>query len=80
MANVKIYTTLTCPYCKKAKEFFQSSNIEFEEIDVGASRDAMEFLAEKGFMGVPVIAIDEEYLQGFDEKVKQRIKEALGRK
>ncbi|HHT9126207.1 MAG TPA: glutaredoxin family protein [Candidatus Brocadiia bacterium] len=78
MANVKIYTTPTCPYCKKAKEFFKSSNIAFEELDVSANRAAMEFLAEKGFMGVPVIAIDEEYIQGFDERVKQRIKEALG--
>lgn len=78
MANVKIFTTQTCPYCKKAKEFFQSSNIEFEEIDVGANREAMELLAEKGFMGVPVIAVNEEYMQGFDEKVKQRVKEALG--
>ncbi|HLG30167.1 MAG TPA: glutaredoxin domain-containing protein [Candidatus Brocadiales bacterium] len=78
MANVKIYTTPTCPFCKKAKDFFKSSNIAFEEIDVSKSKDAMEFLAEKGFMGVPVIAIGEEYIQGFDEKVKQRIKEALG--
>jgi glutaredoxin len=78
MADVKIYTTQACAYCKKAKEFFKSSNIEFEEIDVGANRDAMELLADKGFMGVPVIAVKGEFLQGFDEKVKQRVKEALG--
>lgn len=78
MANVKIYTTPTCPFCKKAKDFFKSSNIDFEEINVSASREAMEFLAEKGFMGVPVITINEEFIQGFDEKTKQKIKEALG--
>ncbi len=78
MANVKLYTTPTCSYCKKAKEFLQSSNIGFEEIDVSASRTDMEFLAEKGFMGVPIIAVNEEYIQGFDESVKQKIKDALG--
>lgn len=77
MANIKIYTTPTCPHCKEAKAFLQASNIEYEEVNVLTDRAAMEFLAGKGFMGVPVIAIGEELVQGFDEGVKQKIQAAL---
>ncbi|MDP2735824.1 MAG: glutaredoxin family protein, partial [bacterium] len=44
MADVTIYTTPTCVYCKAAKEFFKENNVEYEEKDVAAdeaARDAM---------------------------------------
>ncbi|MEK7539613.1 MAG: glutaredoxin family protein, partial [Patescibacteria group bacterium] len=33
-AQVTVYSTPTCPYCKMAKEFFQHHGVEFESIDV----------------------------------------------
>jgi glutaredoxin len=55
MANVKVYSTLTCPWCKVTKDYLRSRNVPFEDIDVGLNRTA-----------APVVAIDGEVVIGFD--------------
>ena len=65
---IKVYSTPTCPYCSMLKEFLRRNNIEFEEIDVAANRDAaVEMIAKSGQMGVPVIDIDGTVVIGFNE-------------
>lgn len=67
MNNVKIYTTPYCHYCKMAKEFFKSKNIQYEEYDVMQDikrRD--EMIAKTGQLGVPVIEINGKIVIGFD--------------
>jgi len=50
------------------KEFLRRNNIEFEEIDVAANRDAaVEMIAKSGQIGVPVIDIDGTVVIGFNE-------------
>jgi glutaredoxin len=39
MANVKVYSTPTCPYCIRAKEYLKQSNISFENIDVSSDQE-----------------------------------------
>ena len=74
--NVKVYSTSTCPYCVKAKQFLKDNNIEFENIDVGANPDkAQEMVDKSGQMGVPVLEIDGKIVTGFD---KDAISKALG--
>lgn len=76
MADVKIYTTSTCPYCTMAEDFLKENNINYTEIDVGANREkADEMIKKSGQMGVPVIEINGEIIIGFDKK---RISELLG--
>ena len=76
MANVKVYSTPTCPYCKMAKQFLTENNIEFENIDVAANQAAtQEMIAKSGQMGVPVLIIDGKVIVGFD---KGKIKKLLG--
>jgi len=66
--KVLIYTTETCPYCIKAKEYLGSHNIEFEVVDVSADRDRVQEMIDKsGQMGVPVLDIDGEIIIGFDK-------------
>jgi len=75
MAKVKVYSTPTCPWCKKAKDFLAENKIEFENIDVSSDQKASEEMVEKsGQMGVPVIDIDGTVIVGFDQ---EKIKEAL---
>ena len=38
--KVKIYTTPTCPFCIKTKEFLTQHNIEYEEINVAGNPEA----------------------------------------
>ena len=67
MTKVKIYSTLTCPYCTTLKEFLKERGVEFEEIDVSQDEKAMKEMVEKtGQMGVPVMDIDGEIVIGFD--------------
>ena len=74
--NVKVYSTATCPYCIKAKQFLKDNNIEFENIDVGENPEkAQEMVDKSGQMGVPVLDIDGKIILGFD---KDAIKESLG--
>ncbi len=74
--NVKVYSTSTCPFCIRAKQFLKDNNIAFEDIDVAADDMAAKEMVEKsGQMGVPVLDIEGEIIVGFD---KERIKAALG--
>jgi glutaredoxin 3 len=75
MATVKIYSTPTCPWCKKAKAYFKENKIEFTDVDVSSDEAAQKEMVEKsGQMGVPVIDIDGKILVGFDQA---KIEEAL---
>ncbi len=73
---VKIYSTPTCPWCIRTKQFLKDNNITFEDIDVSNNQQAAEEMVQKsGQMGVPVLDINGEIILGFD---KERIKAALG--
>jgi glutaredoxin-like YruB-family protein len=74
--QVKIYSTPTCPYCIRVKQFLKENKIVFEDLDVSSSQEAAEEMIQKsGQMTVPVLDIDGEIIMGFD---KERIKQALG--
>jgi glutaredoxin-like YruB-family protein len=74
--NVTVYSTATCPFCIRVKQFLKENGIAYTDIDV--SRDyakAQEMIKKTGQMAVPVIDIDGEIVVGFD---KEKIKELLG--
>ncbi len=74
--KVKIYSTPTCPYCVRAKQFLKESNITYEDFDVAANHVAAQEMVDKsGQMGVPVLDIEGEIIIGFD---KDKIRAALG--
>lgn len=74
--KVMVYSTPTCPFCIRAKQFLKDNKIQFEDIDVSADEGkANEMIKKSGQMGVPVIDIDGEFIVGFD---KEKIKEVLG--
>ncbi|HLC82557.1 MAG TPA: glutaredoxin domain-containing protein [Bacteroidia bacterium] len=75
MTKVKIYSTPTCPFCKRAKEFFKKHNVEYEDVNVAENEKSRDEMVEKsGQMGVPVIEIGDKIIVGFDE---QELKKAL---
>ena len=67
--KVIIYTSPTCIWCKKAKEWFKEHKVKYEEHDVSVDDKAREKMIEKSEqMGVPVILIDDQVIVGFDEQ------------
>ena len=66
--KVKIYSTPTCIWCNRTKEFLKENKIPFASIDVGKSRkNAQEMFKISGQMGTPVIDINGKIIVGFDE-------------
>lgn len=75
MADIKVYTTSTCPWCTVVKDFLTQHGQEFIEVDVGTDQKAaMEMVQKSGQMGVPQVEIDGQIIVGFNEPA---IREAL---
>ena len=68
MANVTVYSTQTCPWCDKLKDYLKEKGVEFESIDVGEDQEkAKEMVEKSGQMGVPVSDINGTIIVGFDK-------------
>jgi len=67
--EIKIYTTPTCTWCQRLKEWLKKKKVSFQDLDVIESDTYRDELIEKsGQMAVPVIEIGGEIIIGFDEK------------
>lgn len=65
--SVTVYSTPTCPWCYKAKEFLTQNKIKFKDIDVSQNQEAADEMVKKsGQMGVPVIDANSTIIIGFD--------------
>ena len=74
--TVTVYSTPTCPFCIRAKQYLKDNNILFTDYDVGSDpTKAQEMIKKSGQMGVPVIEVEGKIVVGFD---KEKIKEVLG--
>ncbi len=69
MTKIKVYSTPTCPWCVKLKEFLKEKNVEYEDIDVSVDHEAAKEMMEKsGQMGVPQTEINGKVIVGFDKE------------
>jgi glutaredoxin-like YruB-family protein len=76
MPNIKVFSTSTCSYCIRAKEYLKSRGVDFQNVDVATDKAGLdEMMRVSGQMGVPVIIIDGEVIVGFD---RDRIETKLG--
>ena len=74
--KVIVYSTKTCPWCKKTKEFLKANKIPFTNKDVGTNQKyATEMIEKSGQQGVPVTDINGKIIVGFKEG---ELKRALG--
>jgi len=74
---IKVYSTNACPWCVKVKNYLNSENIEFQEMNVHDDMVAREEMIKKSNqMSVPVLDIDNNIIIGFD---KTAILKALGK-
>ena len=72
--KITVYSTPTCPYCHKVKDFLKEKKIEFKDIDVASDHTAAKEMIEKsGQMGVPVLDIDGKIIIGFDQKAIEEV-------
>lgn len=76
MAKVRIYTTSGCNFCHQAMDYLKEKGVEFESFDVGADKDAYQEMRKisGGLRSVPILAIEDKVIVGFD---RPAIEEAL---
>ncbi len=66
--KVTVYSTPTCPYCKRAKDYLTRKGIAFTEYNVAEDREkAKEMIEKSKQMGVPVIVVGEDVITGFNQ-------------
>jgi len=74
MVDVIVYSAPNCPWCVIAKKFLKDHNIDFKEIDVSEDEAAAkEMMQKSGQMGVPVIAVDDNMIVGFNEAQLKKV-------
>ena len=74
--EVKVYSTPTCPWCKKVKQFLDANGIAYQDFNVAQDHAARDEMVKKSSQtAVPTIFIDGEIVVGFNEPV---LKEKLG--
>lgn len=72
--RVVIFTTPTCPWCRRAKQYLTQQGVRFREVDVtrdpSAARDLVRIT---GQTGVPVILVGNRPIVGFDKPQLDRL-------
>ena len=66
--KVLVYSTPTCPYCKRVKDYLTRKGASFSDYNVAEDREkAKEMIDKSKQMGVPVIIIDDDVVVGFNQ-------------
>ena len=65
---VRIYSTPTCVYCSKVKDYLREHQVRFVDYDISRDeRKAEEMIHKSRQMGVPVIDYNGSIIVGFDK-------------
>ncbi|HBH12916.1 MAG: Glutaredoxin [Clostridiales bacterium 38_11] len=76
MSKIVVYSSNTCPHCVSAKDYLKSKGIEYIEKNVSTDMEARKELMGMGYMGVPIILVDDKVIEGFNKaKLDELIKE-----
>ena len=74
--KVIIFTTTTCPWCARTKQYLQSRKILYKEVNIERDKQAAnEMVRKSGQQGVPQLWIDGRPVVGFN---RQKIDNLLG--
>ena len=72
--RVLVYTTRTCSWCVRVKQYLREREVPFHEVDLARSPSAARDLLRKtGQTGVPVVEIDGQTVVGFDRSKIDRL-------
>lgn len=72
--NVTVYSTPSCPWCHKVKDYLSYKEVSFNDVNVAEDRNAaVEMVNKSGQRGVPVIDIDGNIIVGFNQTEIDRL-------
>ncbi len=65
--NITIYTTMTCPVCRMAKDFLTNMNLEYKEVNVDLNPiEMIKLIGKTRRLSVPQMCVNGEWIIGFD--------------
>ncbi|TDF92317.1 glutaredoxin family protein [Paenibacillus piri] len=73
-SQVIVYSSNTCTYCSKLKQYLNDQSITFEERNIDANEAYIDELQSMGVSALPVTIIGETHILGFNPT---RIQKAL---
>lgn len=75
MEKVTVYTTPTCPWCGKVKDYLGDKGVAFDEVNVASDREGARRMIElTGQRAVPVTVIGNDFVVGYDpEKLESNL-------
>ena len=65
-ANVVLYATEWCGYCKLARRFLDQKGIPYKEFDIEKDAEARKAYEALGGRGIPLIDVNGTLIRGFD--------------
>jgi glutaredoxin 3 len=73
MPEVTLYSTVSCGFCLRAKQYLRSRGIPFREIDVTGDEEARSRLVERsgGQRIVPQIFVGDAHVGGYVDLVRR---------
>jgi glutaredoxin-like YruB-family protein len=76
--EIEVFTTPSCPYCTKIKQWLEENNYDYEEHNVAEDKEKAKEMVEKtGKRGVPQTFVGDEAIVGFQpDKLQKAIKSA----
>ncbi len=71
MADILMYSTDPCPFCRNAKALLDKRGIPYEEINLAKDPEGRTELADRtGMMTFPQVIVGGELVGGFTELVR----------
>ena len=76
MKRVVVFTTPTCSWCRRVKQYLKEKKVRFKEVDVTRDKSAAkDMMRRTGQMGVPVTLVNNRPVVGFNKALLDRLLE-----
>jgi mycoredoxin len=77
-AEVVVYTTSWCGWCRKTLAYLDRRGVEYWNRDIEQDREAASELRRKtGSTAIPVVDVDGELVRGYDQRRLEELIDAL---
>ena len=78
---IKVYTTYSCPYCTRAKNYLDWHGIEYETLNIQEDNKARDFFIRAGYRTVPQMFVGDKLLcEGGSDGLVRMTKEDIQNK
>ena len=77
MTEIQVFSTPSCPYCTKVKEWLDEEGYDYEDYNVAENKEkAKKMIQRTGQRGVPQTFVGDKEIIGFQpDKIEEAIEE-----